>query len=383
MCPSVGWWPSRCCTPLCSPTRSPTPGFQAEARVMAALTHPNVINVYEYGQARPAGDGTAYLVMAYVDGKPLSQRIAEAGRLSVPETISVLVQAANALHAVHHAGIIHCDVKPANLLVATDGTVILVDSGAARPAAASVANAVLGTPLYMAPEQATDQQVTPATDVYALGAVAYHCLTGRPPFTGKTPMQIALRHVSDKPTRLPSDIPEALRRLIARAMDKDPTRRYPTAADFATAVHRARAVSPPPPRVSAVVCRAGGLGGWASARPYRSAVALPDREETQPWNSRSPREADPAAMACEHPRPCSAPGRGDHAIELARTSRAAAIGCAVETQPKPAVCTRGTMARLGVSARRRSAGRWRFTRAVSGDRDPGRPRTPGTAPRRR
>jgi eukaryotic-like serine/threonine-protein kinase len=201
--------------------------FAAEARILAALTHPNVVNVYDYGHAAPDGGGATYLVMSYVDGMPLSRCIAEAGRLSVPETASVIIQAAKALHAAHRGGIIHCDVKPANLLVAIDGTVILVDFGAARPASARVVNVVLGTPLYVAPEQVTDRAVTAATDVYALGAVAYHCLTGGPPFTGMTPLQIAMRHVSDKPSRLPSDIPRALRRIIARAMSKDPVRRVP------------------------------------------------------------------------------------------------------------------------------------------------------------
>jgi serine/threonine-protein kinase len=218
--------------------------FQAEARTIAALTHPNIVNVYDLGHAPPAGGGAAYLVMSYVDGKPLSRRITEAGRLSIAETASVLVQAAGALHAAHRGGIIHCDVKPANLLVAADGTVTLVDFGVARPTAVSattVASVVWGTALYMAPEQVTGRPVSPATDVYALGVVAYHCLAGRPPFTGQTPLRIALRHLSDEPLPLPPDVPPALRRLITRAMCKDPAQRYPTAADFADAVRRALA----------------------------------------------------------------------------------------------------------------------------------------------
>jgi serine/threonine protein kinase len=218
--------------------------FAAEARTMAALTHPNVINIYDYGHAPPADGGAAYLVMSYVDAQPLSRRIAEVGRLSVAETASVLVQAAEALHAAHRGGIIHCDVKPANLLIAPDGTVTLVDFGVARPAAvsaATVVDVVLGTALYMAPEQVTGRPVTPATDVYALGAVAYHCLAGRPPLTGQTPLQIALRHLCDQSLPLPSDVPPALRRLIARAMSKDPAQRYRTAADFAAAVRATQA----------------------------------------------------------------------------------------------------------------------------------------------
>ncbi len=253
--------------------------FAAEARTMAALTHPNVINVYDYGHAPPAGSGAAYLVMSYVDGQPLSQRIAEVGRLSVAETASVLVQTAEALHAAHRGGIIHCDVKPANLLLAADGRVTLVDFGVARPAAvsaATVADIVLGTVLYMAPEQVTGRPVAPATDVYALGAVAYHCLAGRPPFTGQTPLQIALRHLSDQPLPLPPDVPPDLRSLIARAMNKDPAQRYRTAADFATAVRATQA-------------------GHNAARS--SPIDLPVRPDLQGRTRRSRRRAAPVATA--------------------------------------------------------------------------------------
>ena len=252
--------------------------FQVEARIMAALTHPNVINIYDYGHAPAATGGGAYLVMSYVDGQPLSRRIAEAGRLSVAETGSMLVQAAKALHATHRGGIIHCDVKPANLLITPDGTVILVDFGAARPTAATAAE-ILGTASYMAPEQVTGEPVTPATDVYALGAVAYHCVAGRPPFTGKTALQITLRHLSDEPPPLPADVPPELRRLITRAMNKVPAHRYPTAAHFAAAVHRSLTTrGPTSPKTVDLPVRADAPGRTRRARRYvataASAVAM-------------------------------------------------------------------------------------------------------------
>jgi len=212
------------------------PRFQAEARMMAALTHPHIVNVYDYGHAPRASGGSPYLVMSYVPGVPLSQRIAQAGRLSVTETGSVLIQAAAALHAAHRGGIVHCDVKPANLLVASDGGVTLVDFGVALSATVTTANTVIGTALYMAPEQVTGRRVSPATDIYALGAVAYHCLSGQPPFTGDTPSEVALRHLSDEPAPLPPDVPAAMRMLVARALRKDPAQRYPSAAAFARAL---------------------------------------------------------------------------------------------------------------------------------------------------
>ena len=161
--------------------------FRAEARTMAALRHPGVVNIYDYGHSPVPGGDATYLVMAYVDGQPLADRIAATGRLAVGETMSLLAQAADALHAAHAHGIVHRDVKPANLLVRADGTVVLVDFGVARSPAltsATTGNQVLGTALYMAPEQAAGRPVSPATDIYALGAVGYHCLAGHPPFVG-------------------------------------------------------------------------------------------------------------------------------------------------------------------------------------------------------
>jgi serine/threonine-protein kinase len=230
------------------PALSTDPGFdarfRAEARMMAALTHPNVVNVYDYGRSPlDTGGSVAFLVMAYVDGEPLSRRITDAGRLSIAETMSIVAQAADALHAAHMHGIVHRDVKPANLLVQPNGAVKLVDFGVARsPTVTQVttANAILGTAMYMAPEQASGRPVSPATDIYALGAVAYHCLAGHPPFTGDGPLEIALRHVSDEPPPLPGDVPPAAQTMVARALAKDPADRYPTAAAFAATARAVR-----------------------------------------------------------------------------------------------------------------------------------------------
>jgi serine/threonine-protein kinase len=230
------------------PALSTDPGFdarfRAEARMMAALTHPNVVNVYDYGRSPlDTGGSVAFLVMAYVDGEPLSRRITDAGRLSIAETMSIVAQAADALHAAHMHGIVHRDVKPANLLVQPNGAVKLVDFGVARsPSVTQIttANAILGTAMYMAPEQASGRPVSPATDIYALGAVAYHCLAGHPPFTGDGPLEIALRHVSDEPPPLPGDVPPAAQTMVARALAKDPADRYPTAAAFAATARAVR-----------------------------------------------------------------------------------------------------------------------------------------------
>ncbi|MEW2475236.1 serine/threonine-protein kinase [Micromonospora gifhornensis] len=217
--------------------------FRAEARMMAALRHPGIVQVFDCGEDDLASGGRAdYLVMEFVTGQPLSKRIEAEGRLDVAETMSVVAQAAQALHAAHQRGIVHRDVKPSNLLVQEDGTVVLVDFGVARSVnvtSITSTNAVPGTALYMAPEQAAGRPVSGATDLYALGAVAYCCLIGSPPFTGDNPLQVAVRHLDDPPPELPHDIPEAVRALVERALAKDPADRFSSGAAMAEAARSA------------------------------------------------------------------------------------------------------------------------------------------------
>lgn len=213
--------------------------FYGEARMMAAFRHPGVVEVYDY-----ASDGdyegpekVAYLVMAFVAGDPLSTRV-KAGPIGVAETMAIVAQAADALHAAHENGIVHRDVKPGNLIVKPTGAVILVDFGVARSTAMTSVtglNAIVGTALYMAPEQVAKGNLTPATDIYALGAVAYHCIAGRPPFDGDNALQVALRHLEDDPDPLPDHVPYEVRELIGRAMAKQPADRFQSAAEFAEA----------------------------------------------------------------------------------------------------------------------------------------------------
>jgi serine/threonine protein kinase len=213
--------------------------FYGEARMMAAFRHPGVVEVYDY-----ASDGdydgpeqVAYLVMAFVEVDPLSSRVKE-GPIGVAETMAIVAQAADALHAAHENGIVHRDVKPGNLIVKPTGAVILVDFGVARSTAMTSVtglNAIVGTALYMAPEQVAKGNLTPATDIYALGAVAYHCIAGRPPFDGDNALQVALRHLEDDPDPLPDHVPYEVRDLIARAMAKQPADRFQSAAEFAEA----------------------------------------------------------------------------------------------------------------------------------------------------
>ncbi|MFD0968511.1 serine/threonine-protein kinase [Plantactinospora endophytica] len=235
--------------------------FRAEARMLATLHHPGIVQVFDYGEDELPSGRTDYLVMEYVDGEPLSARIREDGRLSVVDAMHVVAQVAQALHAAHLGGIVHRDVKPSNLLVQADGTVRLLDFGVARSVditSITSSNAVPGTALYMAPEQASGKPVSAVTDVYALGAVAYQCVSGQPPFTGDNPLQVAVKHLHEDPDPLPADVPERVTELIMRALAKDPADRYADAAALATAA-RAAANDPEVVAAGAIAGTTGGV----------------------------------------------------------------------------------------------------------------------------
>ncbi|MEO5851461.1 MAG: serine/threonine protein kinase [Nocardioides sp.] len=231
--------------------------FQTEARHAAALHHPHVAAVFDVGES----GGRPFLVMELVPGQPLSALLAD-GRPLVPAVVRDLVgQAASGLAAAHARGIVHRDVKPANLLVTPEGRVKITDFGIAR-AADSVAvtqpGTVLGTPFYLAPEQARGETAGPAADVYALGVVAHECLTGRRPFAADTPVGTALAHLRDPVPDLPPSVPADLAVVVHRALAKDPADRYPdaaalTAALAATGQGRAPAAPAPAPAPTRVL----------------------------------------------------------------------------------------------------------------------------------
>ncbi|AVT41078.1 serine/threonine-protein kinase [Plantactinospora sp. BB1] len=245
--------------------------FRAEARMLATLHHPGIVQVFDYGEDELPTGRTDYLVMEYVDGEPLSARIRDTGRLGVVDAMHVVAQVAQALHAAHQGGIVHRDVKPSNLLVQADGTVRLLDFGVARSVnitSITSSNAVPGTALYMAPEQAAGKPVSAATDIYALGAVAYQCVAGQPPFSGENPLQVAVKHLHEDPDPLPADVPAPVAELIGRALAKDPADRYPDAAAMATAA-RAAAIHP---EVVAADAAGGVDGGGIAPAPSPTAV---------------------------------------------------------------------------------------------------------------
>jgi serine/threonine protein kinase len=209
--------------------------FVREARLAARLSHPNIVAVFDTGEE----DGLPFIVMEHVPGETLAARLRARGRLSASETAELGVQACAGLEHAHEAGLVHRDVKPANLLLRPDGTVKIADFGIARAAEASrvtAAGTVLGTAAYLAPEQARGGDVTPATDVYALSAVLYECLTGRPPFAFESLAELGRKQAEEAivPVReLAPETPPELEEAIMHALARLPERRPASAAAFA------------------------------------------------------------------------------------------------------------------------------------------------------
>ncbi|WP_320067193.1 serine/threonine-protein kinase [Micromonospora sp. RTGN7] len=268
--------------------------FRGEARTMATINHPGVVDVYDFGNDQHI----AFLVMEYVEGDALSSTLNRVGRLTPARTMALLAQAADALHAAHCKGIVHRDVKPGNLLVRPNGTLVLTDFGIARSELVgqlTAAGSVLGTASYISPEQATGAVATPASDVYALGVVAYQCLAGRRPFEGDNPLEIAMRHVRDAPRPLPADIPPPVRSIVERAMAKDPAARWPSAAALAGVARQAKLVLGQQSRSSAHLGQISAAPASPAGPQARAQVPPPSRQQPRP----------PAAA--QRPVPTSAP----------------------------------------------------------------------------
>ncbi|SET23244.1 serine/threonine-protein kinase [Geodermatophilus poikilotrophus] len=280
--------------------------FRTEARLSAGLTHPNVAVLHDYGEVEPAspgGDRLVYLVMELVDGEPLSAVLRREGQLTPERTLELLGQVAAGLAAAHAAGIVHRDVKPANLLVRPDGVVKITDFGIAWSAAnATVTRTghVVGTAQYLAPELVQGRKATPAVDVYAWGTVAYECLAGRRPFDGPDPVEVAMRRVSETPAPLPADVPAPVRELVERTLATDPAGRVPDGAALVAAVADARTGRAPEPadertatRVLPVVpapqpATATLPVGPVAATAVAPVVPGPDDEEAEETDDRGP-----------------------------------------------------------------------------------------------
>ena len=206
--------------------------FRAEARHSARLSHPGIASVYDFGEA-PEG---AFLVLELVDGEPLSTVLRREKRLPADRVLDLVTQTAAALQAAHDGGVVHRDVKPGNLLVRPDGVVKVTDFGIASATDAvplTRTGQLVGTALYLSPEQAAGRPAGPASDLYSLGVVAYECLAGARPFPGEQPVAVLMAHLNDPPPALPSDVPAPVAELVLRLLAKDPADRPASAQDLA------------------------------------------------------------------------------------------------------------------------------------------------------
>src|SRR5581483_10077831 len=243
--------------------------FRREAKNAAGLSHPNIVSIYDRGRA----EGTYYIAMEYLEGRTLKELLVTRGPTPLPVAIDYTRQILAALGFAHKHGIVHRDIKPHNVVVAPDGRLKVTDFGIARSGTSQMTEtgSIIGTAQYLSPEQAKGAPVTPASDMYSVGIVLYEMLTGSVPFTGDTPLEIAMKHLSTTPlppSEKRPDVPHELDSIVLRALAKDPDDRYQSAeemdADLARAA-REQPVAPETEEAATRVLRGVGAATLASA----------------------------------------------------------------------------------------------------------------------
>ena len=272
--------------------------FKREAQNAAALNHPAIVAVYDTGEAEIDGGPLPYIVMEYVDGDTLRDIVRGKGPMPPRRAMEVIADVCAALDFSHKNGIVHRDMKPANIMINRQGAVKVMDFGIAR-AIADGANsmtqtaAVIGTAQYLSPEQARGEQVDARSDVYSVGCVLYEILTGEPPFTGDSPVAVAYQHVREDP-RLPSHVhagvPRELDSVVLKAMSKNQANRYQTAAEMRADLIRVLGGQKPlAPTVMTEEDRTTLLGSADGQPRYRGGDRDPDTAEQESAGSRDPR----------------------------------------------------------------------------------------------
>jgi eukaryotic-like serine/threonine-protein kinase len=212
--------------------------FRREVSAARKVTHPNVIRIHDLVE----DGGMVLLSMEYVDGMTLAQYLGRVGAMRVDEARHIVGQICDGMAAAHAAGIVHRDLKPSNVLLDHEKRVKVIDFGLAKAtfmAGMTATGLIVGTPEYMAPEQVKGLPQDARTDVYALGALAYHVFVGRPPFAGETPIAIGFQHVTEAPRpprELRAELPESVDKAILQALEKDPAKRFIDAAELKKAL---------------------------------------------------------------------------------------------------------------------------------------------------
>ena len=250
--------------------------FQHEAQGAAKLSHPNIVSIYDVGE----DGGSHYIVMELVTGSTLKEKIASQGHLTVEESLRMAGCIASALEAAHAKGLVHCDIKPHNILIADNGSVKVADFGIARAVSSSAATFdgnVVGSVHYLSPEQAKGTSVTTKSDIYSLGVVLFEMLTGRVPFTGETPVSVALKQITDPVPSLRSfdpTIPMGVDAIVQRMMSKDPSMR-PSARDAVMMIREAQGRFAPEPVNDPYATQV-----LPAARVARAANQMENRDDT-------------------------------------------------------------------------------------------------------
>jgi serine/threonine protein kinase/beta-lactam-binding protein with PASTA domain len=248
--------------------------FRREAQSAASLNHPSIVAVYDTGDDKASGMPIPYIVMEYVDGRTVRDLLQEGHRLLPERSLEIIDGVLRALDYSHQAGIVHRDIKPGNVMVTRNGDVKVMDFGIARAMSDAQATMtqtaqVIGTAQYLSPEQARGERVDSRSDLYSTGCLLYELLTGRPPFTGDSPVAIAYQHVRENPvppSRVDPEVPPWADAIVLKAMAKSPADRYQTAADMRADLQRAASGMPvaaaPPTRLDMYphTQRMGGTG---------------------------------------------------------------------------------------------------------------------------
>jgi beta-lactam-binding protein with PASTA domain/predicted Ser/Thr protein kinase len=213
--------------------------FRREAKNAAALNHPSIVSIYDRGEA----EDTYYIAMEFLDGRTLKELIVSRGAAPINVAIEYARQILSALRFAHRHGIVHRDIKPHNVLVDAEGRVKVTDFGIARAGTSQMTEtgSIVGTAQYLSPEQARGGEVDPRSDLYSLGVVLYELLTGKTPFDGDTPVEIAMKHLSTTPkppSKLRPEIPPELDKVVLRALAKNPDERYQSADEMEADLER-------------------------------------------------------------------------------------------------------------------------------------------------
>jgi eukaryotic-like serine/threonine-protein kinase len=265
--------------------------FRREAKSAAALSHPNIVSVYDRGEA----EGTYYIAMEVIEGRSLKELIMTRGPLPIAQALAYTHEILEALRFAHRHGIIHRDIKPHNILIGE--RLKVTDFGIARAGASQMteAGSIMGTAQYLSPEQARGAPVTASSDLYSAAIVLYEMLTGKVPFAGDSAIEIAMKHLNDPPkppSKIRPEIPEELDAVVLRALAKNPEDRYQTAEEFSEDLHRVEAGLPLAPETSeaatALLAGAALMGDGGSTEVLAGTAATTVGGPSPPTTRRPP-----------------------------------------------------------------------------------------------